>query len=120
MRFPFADRATLGCHAEFSPSAATALATAACFVECLRVPFGTRAARCFAAGECFGWSGSEACASESVRGVAEASKYLSTEFDNMRRNRHEKIKVGAGTFCPTPEFVVCAINDLPFIVYVTS
>ncbi len=76
MRFPFAERASLGCHAEFSPSAATALATAACFVECLCVPFGTVAASRFAGGECFGWGGGEAAAGEAVRGVAEAGEHF--------------------------------------------
>jgi hypothetical protein len=73
MRFPFADRTTLGCHAEFCPSAATALATAACFVQCLRVPFGTGAARCFAGGEGFGWRGGEAGAGEIKSGASELS-----------------------------------------------
>ena len=77
MRFPFADRTTLGCHAEFCPSAATALATAACFVECLCVPFGTGFARRFAGGECFGWGCGEAGASEAVRSVAEAREHFS-------------------------------------------
>lgn len=76
MRFPFAERASLGCHAEFRPSAAPALAASACFVECLCVPFGTGFARCFAGGECFGWGCGEAGASEAVRSVAEAREHF--------------------------------------------
>jgi hypothetical protein len=55
-----------------------------------------------------------------VRGVAEAGELLGVPFGYVRRNRHEKIKVGAGIFSPDPEYVVCATNELPFIVYVTS
>jgi hypothetical protein len=73
MRFPFAERAALSCHAEFSPSAATALATAACFVQCLRVPFGAGFARRFAGGEYFGWRGRESEASEIKSGASELS-----------------------------------------------
>ena len=77
MRFPFAERAALGCHAEFCPSAATALAAAACFVECLCIPFGTGFAGGFAGGECFRWRCRKACSSEAVRGVAEVREYFS-------------------------------------------
>jgi hypothetical protein len=77
MRFPFAYRASLSCHAEFCPSAATALATAACFVERLRVPLRAGAAGGFAGGEGFGWGGGEAGASEAVRSVAEAREHFS-------------------------------------------
>ena len=66
-RLPFSERAFLGCHAEFCPSAALALAAAARAVECLRVPFGTGAAGGFAGGEGFGWRGGEACASEASK-----------------------------------------------------
>jgi hypothetical protein len=55
-----------------------------------------------------------------MRGVAEAGELLGVPFGYVRRNRHEKIKVGAGIFSPDPEYLVCAINELPFIVYVTS
>ena len=55
-----------------------ALAAAAGGVECGGVPFGTGAARCLTAGECFGWRGGEACASEAVRGVAESGKHFNS------------------------------------------
>jgi hypothetical protein len=94
MRFPFAERAALGCHAEFRPSAASALAAAACFVECLCVPFWAGAAGGFAGGECFVWGCREACASEAVRGVAEAGEHLGAAFGNMRREGHVKNELG--------------------------
>ena len=75
-RLPFSEWAFLGCHAEFCPSAALAYSAAARSVECLRVPFGTGAARCFALRESFGWRGGEACASEAMRGVAESGEHL--------------------------------------------
>ena len=87
--FPFSYRASLGCHAEFCPRAASALATAARGVECLRVPFGTGAARCFSVGECFGWRGGEACASETVRGTIKC-------FQHFWRHENVILIVGTG------------------------
>jgi hypothetical protein len=95
--FPLAERASLGCHAEFRPSAATALATAACFVECLCVPFGTRAAGGLASGEGFGRGGGEAGAGETVRGVAESGEHLGAAFGDVRRERHENVRVAEPT-----------------------
>jgi hypothetical protein len=90
-RLPFSEWAFLGCHAEFGPSAALAYSAAARVVQRGGVPFGTGAARRFAGGEGFGWGGGEACASEAVRGVAEASEHLGTAFGDVRREGHEKV-----------------------------
>jgi len=49
------------------------------------------------AGECFGWGGRKACASEAVRGVAEAGELLGAAFDYVRRERHVNTKLGGGT-----------------------
>jgi len=38
MRFPFTERASLGCHAEFCPSAATALRAFSGSAEAFRIP----------------------------------------------------------------------------------
>ena len=93
MRFPFAERAALSCHAEFSPSAASALAAAACFVECLCVPFGAGFARCFAGGECFGWGGGEAAAGEAMRGLAEFGKSIFAKCNDVLWEIQEKVRV---------------------------
>lgn len=93
-RLPFSERAGFGRHAKFRPGRASALATAARAVECLRVPFGTGAARCFAGGEGFGWRDRCAVADEAMRGVAEASEHLGTAFGYMRREGHVKTKLG--------------------------
>ena len=69
---PLAEGTALGGHAEFCPGGASALATAARGVECLRVPLRAGAAGGFAGGEGFGRGGGEAAAGEAVRGVAES------------------------------------------------
>ena len=95
-RLPFSEWAFLGCHAEFCPSAALAYSAAARSVQSLRVPFRTRAAGGFAGGEDFGWRGREACASEAMRGVAEASEHFGAAFGDVRRKRHEIVKKMSG------------------------
>ena len=80
----YADGRTIMTHGEYSEKVTlpadqmAALAAAAGGVECGGVPFGTGFARCFAGGECFGWGGGEACASEAVRGVAESGKHFNS------------------------------------------
>ena len=66
---PFSEWAFLGCHAEFRPSRAPALAATARVVQRGGVPFGTGATSGFAGGEGFGWGGGESCASEAMRGL---------------------------------------------------
>jgi hypothetical protein len=78
---PFSEWAFLGCHAELGPGAASALATAASAFQRGGVPFGTGAAGGFAGGKGFGRGGREACASEAVRGVAEAGEHFGVASD---------------------------------------
>ena len=93
-RLPFSEWAFLGCHAELCPCGASALAAAARAVECGGVPFRTGSADGFAGGEDVRRRGSEACASEAVRGVAESGEHLGAAFGYVRRERHVKTKLG--------------------------
>jgi hypothetical protein len=111
MRFPFAERASLGCHAEFRPSAARALAASACFVECLCVPFGAGFARCFAGGECFGWGGGEAGASEAARRFDKPSHY----FHLFARHEKTTSKESGYPGNASAALTVCPFND-PLII----
>ena len=82
MRFPFAKRTTLCCHAQFRPSGTTALAAAACFVECGGVPFGAGAAGGFALGEDFRWGDGEICLSESMH----SNRYIHNLLNVGKKN----------------------------------
>ena len=82
-RLPFSEWAFLGCHAEFGPSRAPAFAAAARGVQSGGVPLGAGAAGGVAGGEDFGWRGREACASEAMRGVAEASDHFGAAGDTV-------------------------------------
>ena len=88
---PLIKGAFFGCHAEFCPSAAPAFLAAARSVEGFSVPLGTGAARFFAGGEGFGRGDGEACASEAVRGVAEASKHFAIKHFFFYGRRLTKI-----------------------------
>ena len=59
-RLPFSERAFFGGHAELCPSGALTYPAAPGAVQRGSVPFGTRAARRFTGGECFGWGDGEA------------------------------------------------------------
>ena len=77
-RFPLAERAALGGHAELRPGGAATLAAAARGVECLRVPFGAGAAGGFACGQGFGRGGGEARPGEAACGLHGAEHFFAS------------------------------------------